>query len=684
MAKNYSITFKSLRAGTVYTLNIGGGTGAAVPLKGGAQPFVTQEDDDDDQFTPIRTQSGSIRIVDDCRDADGNLINPSAPEDWWKDLVPQTNLSRPVTLTHTENDTTITDWQGFMQAQNFSGVLYGNPQEREFPVHCVLSALNGVDIPTTVPTGMQMILNFASLLGYIFGNVPTLSNNLLSNGEIVFQCASRAQTILGAKIDWSNFLTTDEEGNAAASYTLYQILEDFCRFWGYTVRTYRKDIIFTCCDDTTETSGIRFASESDLASITGTTDTDMYTTVAVPDSFVSADNDDTVILGPGKAEVKADTNSQKEVVEFAPYEIEKQMENTSPGYTWVADEEASDGLTGYFTTPYIYSFDCPTLEGTGKFCRRQIFTSAEQNDGTNADLICITGLLGDTIITRMQTKTPRAYGGGTIRMHGQFFIGAKAYPYDNDNMYMRLGIGMDRESAKWLKFGVSGNMVEATWVSAYDGGNSPKFLAHMANDIGPCILSEETFYIPFFYPAIPVAADLYGYLFIEFWGGHDGWSTATFEIANFNLEFSREVTVLPQSSDAKRGRTMADKRKSTIRYAATNNNGNLDKWNADCIFASDNNAEYGYGLLMTASGGYLGQLTYGSVQKYPEQHLVDRVSAYYATAKRMITGSLDSNAQAIASISPRNMATLDGSTFHPIAISHEWRDDATILTLLQM
>ena len=53
---NYSITFKSLRAGTVYTLNIGGGTGAAIPLKGGAQPFTTQEDDSDDMFTPIRTQ----------------------------------------------------------------------------------------------------------------------------------------------------------------------------------------------------------------------------------------------------------------------------------------------------------------------------------------------------------------------------------------------------------------------------------------------------------------------------------------------------------------------------------------------------------------------------------------------------------------------------------------------------
>ena len=670
MAKNYSITFKSLRAGTVYTLNIGGGTGDAVPLKGGAQPFVTQEDDSDDQFTPIRTQSGYIRIIDDGYAADGVTAFD------WKDLIPQTNTSRPVTLTA---GSTIV-WQGFMQSQNFSGILYGNPQEREFPVHCVLSALNGVDIPTVVPQNLQMILNFGSLLGYIFGNVATMSGNALANGEFVFQCASRAQTILGAKIDWSNFLTTDEEGNSAANYTLYQILEDFCRFWGYTVRTYRRDIIFTCADDTTQTTGIRFASESALASITGTTLSGMYSTVSIPDSFVDADNDDTVILGPGKAEVKADTNKQDEVVKFAPYEFEKEMEEG--GYTWVSGDKA---LVGYFTTPYAYSFECPTLWGTGKFCRRQIFSSEEQNDGVDADMICITGLLGNSYITRLRTKTPRAYGGGTIRMHGQFFIGAEPYPFLNDCMYMRLGIGMTYETAKWLRLNVPGpGAVEALWVSASSGGNDPKISAHMANDIGPGLIPETETYTPEYYPAIPVDEGLYGCLFIEFWGGRDGWSTETFEIANFNLEFSREVTILPQSSSAKRGRTMADKRKSIIRYAATNSNGNLDKWNADCIFATDNNAEYGYGLLMTAEGGYFGKMYYGSVQKFPEQHLCDRVAAYYATAKRMVTGSLDSNAQAIASISPRNMATLDNATFHPIAISHDWRDDKTILTLLQM
>ena len=112
MAKNYSITFVSLRSATVYTLNIGGGTGAAVPLMGGAQPFITQEDETDDQYRPIRTQSGYLRVLDTGKDANGNAWD-------WKDLIPDSDTARPVTLTHVSNNTTIIDWVGFMQAQDF-------------------------------------------------------------------------------------------------------------------------------------------------------------------------------------------------------------------------------------------------------------------------------------------------------------------------------------------------------------------------------------------------------------------------------------------------------------------------------------------------------------------------------------------------------------------------------------
>ena len=70
MAIHWKIPFMSLRTGTVYTVNIfdDAYSGAGVTLKGAAEPFVTEENDDDDIFMPVRTQSGYLRIVDDGKD----------------------------------------------------------------------------------------------------------------------------------------------------------------------------------------------------------------------------------------------------------------------------------------------------------------------------------------------------------------------------------------------------------------------------------------------------------------------------------------------------------------------------------------------------------------------------------------------------------------------------------------
>ena len=122
MAIHWQIPFKSLRSGTDYVVNIYDSdySGNAIVLDGGAQPFVTQEDDNDDEFAPIRTQTGYIRIIDHDVAADG--VTPFN----WKDLVPVSATSRPVTLT--TGDTVV--WRGYMQPQTFSGTLFGNPQQR--------------------------------------------------------------------------------------------------------------------------------------------------------------------------------------------------------------------------------------------------------------------------------------------------------------------------------------------------------------------------------------------------------------------------------------------------------------------------------------------------------------------------------------------------------------------------
>ena len=108
----------------------------------------------------------------------------------------------------------------------------------------------------------------------------------------------------------------------------------------------------------------------------------------------------------------------------------------------------------------------------------------------------------------------------------------------------------------------------------------------------------------------------------------------------------------------------------------------------------DNNMEYGYGLIMnpadgsTDAGKFVYNVMYGTSPQFPEQHLASRAAGFWANSRRLISAPLLSNGLcgdlAAGNISPRHKITVDGTTCHPIAISHEWRDDITRLTLLQM
>ena len=129
MAIHWQIPFKSRRTGTVYTVNIYDATYSGNPmvLKGGEEPFVTEEDNTEDEFTPIRTQSGYMSIADDGR-------NAADTDDFdYSVLLPGTDTDRPVTLTKVVSNQTVVCWQGFMQAQTFGSKIFENKQIRQYP-----------------------------------------------------------------------------------------------------------------------------------------------------------------------------------------------------------------------------------------------------------------------------------------------------------------------------------------------------------------------------------------------------------------------------------------------------------------------------------------------------------------------------------------------------------------------
>ena len=684
---NYSITFVSLRSSTTYTLEITGGSGAFIPLKGGAQPFSTHEDDDEDQFAPIRTQSGTIRIVDDGKDANGNALGT----DWWKDLAPVNDTERPVTL----RANGVIHWQGFMQAQNFGGTLYGNPQEREFPVQCCLSVLAATQVSTT----QSQLNNLAFLLKYIFDSVPSHSFS-----TYYFQGGVDARSWLLKRFDWHNFLTDGQDEDLEPKYNLFEVLEDVCRFWGWTARTWRNVVYFTCADDAMETRFLELSQYGLNLMANGTASGDTVETYISDtisgDVFASINNDDFKQRGPNKATVKSDVNDEDTLIEFAPPSVEKKMDES--GYSWVKGEEAG---TGYFTTTLINVFETNQMSGSAGykcgFCRRQIFEDPKSDKPSKEDMMVFEKgySFGSSVVT-IATEKAINFTGGSLKLSGDLFVGAKRWSYSdgNDFLYINIGIGASIQSAKWFDVHVdnSGTNFIHTW-----GNNRPSELISIVS--GGTFNGIACVYYPsgvittakaFAFDAIPCDAnDLYGRLFIEIIGMKNDMTSVveSFEVGNLKLAFTRDQVFFPSSTSQPRPRTMSEERETSQKYMAMNNNQTHEEWNADCIFASDNNMKYGYGLLINTDGTFMKKAQYNGVAnaEYPEQHLANRVASYWSVSRRRMGVELRANTRTtngtlMSSITPRHLLTIDGTKMHPVAISREWRDDVVILSMLEM
>lgn len=690
MAKNYSITFKSLRAGTTYVVNIGGGTGAAVPLKGGAQPFTTEEDGDEDMFKPIRTQSGYIRIMDDGRDYNGNVIDATMGANWWQDLMPATDTSRPVTLT--ANGTVV--WQGFMQAQNFGGVLYGNPQEREFPVQCPLTILS-----TQQPTTQDIqIRSFAYLINLIVTIPATLSSDAVGFDYIKVQGGMDAQQWLLKKFDWQNLLSDSSNNDITPRYNMFEALEDICRFWGWTARTVGRTLYLTCTDDQVEQTWLEMTA-LELAtmaggSTAGTTSGTFATKALTGDIFASTDNDETTMRGPNKAVVKADCNEQDTVTQFAPGTVELQMEGISPGYEWVQGE---NDLTGYFTTQRLASFDSLTLKGTatsdGGFYRRQIYSEGDQQEAEVCDIFAFSSryISGNDPMISIQTKEVMAFSGGSLSFSGSVWIGEKKWNWSdgNDRIIARIGIGMTRASAVWYY-----QTLDLSRILDYGWSNTEQEISLLVSSgsiQGVVSRNRDPDEIPENYrtiQAIPIDDNISGYVFVDFLGMCHEWTEDqdSFEIGDFAIHFSRDSVYIPTSAGEPRPRTMTKKRVSTKEYTSSNPANVENAQNVDLIYASDNNMEYGYGLVLNANGSFMATAKYNgnTSDEHPEQHLANRITSYWQTSRRKLTPELRTDV--VGDFTPQQYVTLENQTGHfsPLAVARQWRDDVTIVSLVEM
>ena len=667
MAIHWQVKFKSLRAKELFTVNIYDAdyTGSTpVQLKGGERPFVTQEDDDDDMFQPVRTQSGYLRIVDDGCDADGNSLGAN----WWRTFIPATDVSRPVTLTDSDDNVR---WMGFMQAQNFGSKLYMNKQEREFPVQCPLSVLSKAEMLSANTN----IKNFAYLLQDIITSIPEEARPT----NYVFQGGTYAYYWLLNRIDWQNFVEISETNTFKAKYNYFELLEEICKYWGWTARVCRDTIFFTCMDDTTETTYFSLT-ETTLAQMASDTlgsitVEDMPSAVTIGNIFASENNDDYQMRGPNKAVVEADGNSFGTTLyqSFSDYVTEQMQQGT-----WYIEAignryaDYSEDVT-FFEDEFL-SATVGVYQASFNLVKYSEYNSLQKTD---AKVFRIKSTYNGQWFICLQSRYEHAFN-GFLTMQCDLYSGYQKLGQDSGySMKMAIGIGSDPLNALWLNPYAGGvhqweNSVQIlTATIAYDNILQFEGLYGSTTRINTndCPRSGELIVLFYGSDDMPIIASQ---------NNNRAFDVADFKINQYAVAYQYGF-LIPDS-----------KSKDANKYEAKNNNNVAEDMKIDTIFAGYNHNNEGSGLIVQRSSkAYFQFALYPqSVYERPEQYLVDRVVNYWATSKRKITCDLlthDRTAATVAEgLTPFSKATIDGTTTTPLAIERDWCRDVVRLTLMEV
>ena len=683
MAIRWKIPFKSLRSGTDYVVNIydANFTGTAMVLEGGAQPFVTQEDDDNDNFKPIRTQTGYIRILDRDVAADGVAAFN------WKDLLPITATSRPVTLTHTSGNDTIVDWRGYMQPQTFSGVLYGNPQQREFPVFCALSVLETFDYSPE-----DDILSFGELLSDILEKTDDFDGAIIQGGSVV-------DGWLQKKFSTRNLVEEDDNNQVVPRYSYLSVLEDVCRFFGWTCRVSGANAVFTCADDLLKQNFVQYDTQ-DLY-WTGRGQSELgeeveWVSSEIGNIFANTNNDDTIVPGIRKATITADINESPSIIEV-PYDRIAEL---------YAGNAVTQSTYGTETTKYLFTkkaavdnahtltFPWSTLEfaqggsfeGTGDqhgmtfyyFASEHIYEYYEDLLIYKHSYDFTTNIFvqgdhpNDGYLVKMKTRSGYSLSNGMIVISARTYIDA----YDTNDDYKHItyvGNGLLYATLKVGNKYWNGTVWQSEW-ARFEIPIGQEGSAAGAQGVGAIITNRDLLsnfpdYEGF---GVPVSGSMGGIVEFTIDGFHDNvypylHGQRGIAIEDLKVQFLRPST--PSQTD----RNV---------YQSSGSNQFTDEPTIDLIFASDNNNQFGCGIILNADGSYCSGISYtdGTTQ-HPEQHTVNRMGTFYNQTRRLLHTELLSNL--LGAISPIYKVTLDGTVMHPIAISRNWRDDVTRLALLE-
>lgn len=655
----YTQNFISL-GGTTYTLTIDGVT-VNTPPPLAATPIETQEDGDIDVFRPVRKQTGTIRIV-------------STDAATWRSFIPTSAQSMPVTLTSGG----VIQWQGYIQTGTYGMQFPALYEEISLPVMDILGVLECYDVDVTGPADMVTI---GQLLNYIFTKIIGLTIDIyFSVGPSTY---TTVPVWLQYLVVWRNFVTKGI--TPTGRFSLLGLLEELCKFFGWSCRTCGRGVYFTSATDSIQSDHlIKYSVEGLLTPETGYTTQPISTVTLANAAFVNADHQEEYVPGYKKVTINSELNAYNALVKLPSNDIYKKYQFNTPvigthtqnkdlSDCWILEHGSVDfddedvTITSYTevngTTNYCYGklliYDPDTSENKARFGWNTLFeifrSPVNYSRQNNTPLFTIT------------SKDTFYLGGGTLYIKGDADFA--------DQYYVSQGVP---RAICVLRIGYTGNYKYwngTAWTSSYATFTMVYNMSGIKNTRTSINEPEYDGY------GMPIGNVIFGNIYF-----------AVIDV---------EATIYPLATGARYVpilnleigfvRQFEEDQLNDINYTATGG-AFPEEMEIDTIFCTDKtkalsinktiHCELGYGMLFGASG-IVDTIIFGDgQQKKPEQHLADIMATFYNQTRQVLTLNLKTSTIG-AFVSPENVVSLGGNNYIPIAANHMWRDDITQLKLIR-
>ena len=655
----YSQNFKSLD-GTTYTIQVDGVTipsGVSAPPLG-QDPFVTDEESDTDMFMPVRTQSGYLRMQ-------------AMDKTTWRSFIPSGAVAEPIML---KQGNTIL-WQGYVQTGTYGMTYPATYEEIDIPIVCPLGVLDSFNVDVNGPSDMVTV---GELLAYLFGKLSGLTVNVsFMTGAITV-----VNNWLQYKLIWRNFLT-EANGNLEARFTCLGLLQELCKFFGWTCRIDGQTIYFTSATDNgRNTHTITYTLAQLTQSSVPQTIAQMSLITLQDADFASINHTEEYIPGVKTVNVNSELNKYDVLMEipydeiFRPYKYDTpvQARRWKNNYEddvkiWLMHRESINHENAMVKiTSYTEADNTNAPQCYGRFIAfdEDMSDSKQKYNWTK----CYECMISDDYGNR-QSQTPLF----TIESIAAHILG--------DGVLYISG-RCDRISQSPLNT-ADGRVIAVLKVGDYYWNGTQWTTTSSTFDL---FLSMENIkntntifnHAEYDGTGIPITSPITGKIYFavkDIYRNVD-WYNGYFPLMDFKIGFVRDGE---------------DDELNNKGYKAEG--GNFpDSVNVDTIFSTDktntlNNVtmrcQAGYGLIFKDSQ-IVDTITFstgsGTAYEKPEQHVANTIASYGSTIRRVMKVELK-NSNISASI-PRSRVSLESQTFYPVAVSHRWRDNIIALTLMEI